>query len=50
MKALKTLIALSAVAAAFGAHAATASDSAKLELRGSVAVNCTIAVQPTAKA
>jgi len=50
MKAIKTLIALSAVAAAFGAQAATASDSAKLELRGSVAVNCTIAVQPTAKA
>lgn len=59
MNTSKTLIALSIFAAAFGAQAADdnssgsaagASDSAKLELRGSVAVNCTIAVKPTAKA
>ncbi|MBX3585383.1 MAG: hypothetical protein KF796_01975 [Ramlibacter sp.] len=48
MNALKTTIALATIAAAFGAHAA--SDSAQLELRGSVAVNCTIDVKPTAKA
>lgn len=48
MNASKTLIALSLFAAAFGAYADQ--DSAKLELRGSVAVSCTIAVKPTAKA
>lgn len=48
LKSLKTAIALAAIAAAFGAHAAT--DTAQLEIRGSVAVNCTIAVTPTAKA
>ena len=46
----KSAVALAAIAAAFGAQAAPASDSAKLELRGSVAINCTIAVVPTAKA
>ena len=49
MNASKTIIALSLFAAAFGAYAAE-EDSAKLELRGSVAVSCTIAVKPTAKA
>lgn len=49
MKSIKTLIALAAVAAAFGAHAADTA-SAKLELRGTVAMNCTIDVKPTAKA
>jgi hypothetical protein len=49
MNAIKSSIALAIFAAAsFGAHAAT--ESAKLELRGSVAVNCTIDVKPTAKA
>ena len=49
MNAIKSSIALGIFAAAsFGAHAAT--ESAKLELRGSVAVNCTIDVKPTAKA
>ena len=48
MNALKTTAALALIAAAFGANAAT--DTAKLELRGSVAVNCTIEVKPTAKA
>jgi hypothetical protein len=50
MKAIKSLIALSALAAAIGAQAAVDTDTAKLELRGSVAVSCTIAVKPTAKA
>jgi hypothetical protein len=50
MNTSKTLIALSIFAAAFGVQADEGSDSAKLELRGSVAVNCTIAVRPTAKA
>jgi hypothetical protein len=49
MNASKSLIALAVIAASFGASAAD-QDSAKLELRGSVAVNCTIAVKPTAKA
>jgi hypothetical protein len=49
MNATKSLIALAALAASFGAFAAD-QDAAKLELRGSVAVNCTIAVKPTAKA
>ncbi|MES2942115.1 MAG: hypothetical protein V4772_04505 [Pseudomonadota bacterium] len=49
MNASKSLIALALFASAFGAYAAD-QDSAKLELRGSVAVNCTIAVKPTAKA
>ena len=49
MNAIKSSIALAIFAvASFGAHAAT--ESAKLELRGSVAVNCTIDVKPTAKA
>jgi spore coat protein U-like protein len=43
-----TLIAAS-VATAFAAQAASIG-SAKLELKGSVAMNCTIAVEPTAKA
>ncbi len=50
MNAFKSAIALAVVAASFGAHAAVSSESAKLELRGSVAVNCTIDVKPTAKA
>ena len=50
MNALKTTAALALIAAAFGANAAAATDTAKLELRGSVAVNCTIEVKPTAKA
>lgn len=49
MNASKSLVALALFASAFGAYAAD-QDSAKLELRGSVAVNCTIAVKPTAKA
>ena len=49
MNASKSLIALAIIAASFGAFAAD-QDAAKLELRGSVAVNCTIAVKPTAKA
>ncbi len=49
MNASKSLIALALFASAFGAYAAD-QDAAKLELRGSVAVNCTIAVKPTAKA
>lgn len=49
MNATKSLLALALFAGAFGASAAD-QDSAKLELRGSVAVNCTIAVKPTAKA
>jgi hypothetical protein len=48
MNAFKTAIAFAAITAAMGAQAAT--DSAQLELRGSVAVNCTIEVKPTAKA
>jgi len=48
MNALKSALVLALFTAAFGAHAAT--DSAKLELRGTVAANCTIAVVPTAKA
>lgn len=50
MNALKTTAALALIAAAFGANAAVTGDTAKLELRGSVAVNCTIEVKPTAKA
>ena len=49
MNASKSLIALAVLASSFGAFAAD-QDAAKLELRGSVAVNCTIAVKPTAKA
>ena len=49
MNATKSLIALAVLASSFGAFAAD-QDAAKLELRGSVAVNCTIAVKPTAKA
>lgn len=48
MKSLKSAIALAIIASAFSAQAAT--DTAQLELRGSVGVNCTIAVTPTAKA
>ena len=50
MNALKTTIALAAIAAAFGANAAAATDSARIELRGSVAASCVISVVPTAKA
>ncbi len=46
MLALKT--AFAALAAALGVHAAA--DTAKMELGGTVASNCTIAVVPTAKA
>ena len=49
MNATKSLIALAIIASSFGAFAAD-QDAAKLELRGSVAMNCTIAVKPTAKA
>jgi hypothetical protein len=48
MNFVKTTIALAALSAAFAASANT--DSAKLELRGTVGVNCTIDVKPTAKA
>lgn len=48
MNAFKTAIVFAAITAAFGANAA--SESAQIELRGSVAVNCTIDVKPTAKA
>lgn len=47
MNAIKSAFVLALFATAFGAHAA---DSAKLELRGTVGANCTIAVVPTAKA
>ena len=53
MNATKSLIALAVIASSFGASSgafAAEYDAAKLELRGSVAMNCTIAVKPTAKA
>jgi hypothetical protein len=49
MEPFKTLIALTAIAAAMGSQAGSTA-SAKLDLQGSVAMNCTIAVAPTAKA
>ena len=51
MKTIKTVIALSAAFAAFSAHAqSTTSTSAKLEMKGSVAQSCTIAVSALPKA
>ncbi len=51
MKTLKTVIALSAAFAGFAAHAqSNASTSARLEVKGSVAQSCTIAVTALPKA
>ena len=55
MKSFKSTLTLVAAAVAMFASAAHAADdrgsaSASLELRGSVAVNCTISITPTAKA
>jgi hypothetical protein len=46
---MKSLIALTSITAAVSAQAGPTA-SAKLDLNGSVAMNCTIAVAPTAKA
>lgn len=48
MKTTKMAIAFAASAASFFAHAQ--STTAQIDLRGTVALNCTIAVAPTAKA
>ena len=51
MKTIKTVIALTAAVAAFSASAqSTSSTSAKLEMKGSVAQSCTIAVTALPKA